>query len=39
MLPDYEKGVKGLGVGPRYCPSLESKVSKFPTKTSHDIFL
>lgn len=39
MLPDYEKGEKGLGHGPRYCPSLESKISKFPSHNSHPIFL
>jgi len=27
------------GVGPRYCPSLEDKVIKFPEKNSHQIFL
>ena len=27
------------GVGPRYCPSLEDKVMKFPTKERHQLFL
>lgn len=27
------------GTGPRYCPSIEDKVVKFPSKSSHQIFL
>jgi tRNA uridine 5-carboxymethylaminomethyl modification enzyme len=27
------------GVGPRYCPSIEDKIIKFPTKERHQIFL
>jgi tRNA uridine 5-carboxymethylaminomethyl modification enzyme len=27
------------GTGPRYCPSLEDKVVKFPERVSHQIFL
>ncbi len=27
------------GIGPRYCPSLEDKVLKFPDKERHQIFL
>lgn len=27
------------GIGPRYCPSIEDKIIKFPHKTRHQIFL
>ena len=27
------------GVGPRYCPSIEDKISRFASKTSHHIFV
>jgi len=37
LSPLYSGAIKGAG--PRYCPSLEDKVVKFPERTSHHIFL
>ncbi|MDQ7081942.1 MAG: FAD-dependent oxidoreductase [Aquificota bacterium] len=27
------------GIGPRYCPSIEDKIVKFPDKPRHTVFL
>ena len=35
--PMYSGQIEGLG--PRYCPSIEDKVVKFPDKTRHQLFL
>ena len=35
--PMYSGSIKGIG--PRYCPSIEDKVARFPDKTSHQIFV
>jgi len=37
LSPLYSGAIKGAG--PRYCPSLEDKVVKFPERASHHIFL
>lgn len=35
--PIYNGSIKGIG--PRYCPSIEDKVMRFPEKTQHQIFI
>lgn len=35
--PLYSGQIKGIG--PRYCPSIEDKVVKFPDKSRHQLFL
>ncbi len=37
LSPLYNGRIKGIG--PRYCPSLEDKVMRFPDKERHQIFL
>ncbi len=37
LSPLYSGKIQG--VGPRYCPSIEDKIVKFPEKKSHQIFL
>ena len=35
--PLYSGKIKGIG--PRYCPSIEDKIFRFPEKESHQVFL
>lgn len=37
LSPLYSGAIEG--VGPRYCPSIEDKIVKFPEKLRHQIFL
>ncbi len=38
--PLYSKEHRKIfGIGPRYCPSIEDKVVKFPEKKSHQVFI
>ena len=37
VSPMFNKEIKGTE--PRYCPSIESKVTRFPDKDSHQIFV
>ncbi len=37
LSPLYSGAIRG--VGPRYCPSIEDKVVKFPERDSHQVFL
>lgn len=37
LSPIFEKIIQGLG--PRYCPSIEDKVTRFAHKSSHHIFV
>lgn len=33
----YSGNIKGIG--PRYCPSIEDKIGRFPDKTGHQVFV
>jgi tRNA uridine 5-carboxymethylaminomethyl modification enzyme len=40
LSPLYSKEHRMIfGLGPRYCPSIEDKVMKFPEKKSHQVFI
>lgn len=37
VSPMYNGNIKSTG--PRYCPSIEDKIARFPDKTSHHVFV
>jgi tRNA uridine 5-carboxymethylaminomethyl modification enzyme len=37
QAPMYNGSIKSIG--PRYCPSVEDKIARFPEKTSHHVFV